>query len=41
VASFLWKPLGNRPEDRAMTERRMAAFVASGLDDFRIRALLG
>jgi streptomycin 6-kinase len=38
VPSFLWNPLGNRLEDRAMTERRIAAFVALGLDDFRIRA---
>jgi hypothetical protein len=29
---------GNRLEDRAGSERRIAAFVASGLDDFRIRA---
>src|SRR2546425_6526152 len=38
VPSFLWNPLGNRLEDRTKTERRMAAFVAVGLDDFRIRA---
>jgi streptomycin 6-kinase len=38
VPSFLWNPLGNRLEDQAMTERRIAAFVALGLDDFRIRA---
>jgi hypothetical protein len=38
VPSFLWNPIGNRLEDEAMTERRIAAFVASGLDDFRIRA---
>jgi streptomycin 6-kinase len=38
VPSFLWNPLGNRLEDRATTERRIAAFVALGLDDFRIRA---
>jgi hypothetical protein len=25
-------------EDRQRTERRIAAFVAAGLDDFRIRA---
>jgi hypothetical protein len=25
-------------EDREQTERRIAAFVAAGLDDFRIRA---
>lgn len=38
VPSFLWNPLGNRLEDRARSERRIAAFVALGLDDFRIRA---
>jgi streptomycin 6-kinase len=38
VPPFLWNPLGNRLEDRAETERRIAAFVAVGLDDFRIRA---
>ena len=38
VPSFLWNPLGNRLENEAMTERRIAAFVALGLDDFRIRA---
>ena len=38
VPSFLWNPIGNRLEDREQTERRIAAFVAAGLDDFRIRA---
>jgi streptomycin 6-kinase len=38
VPSFLWNPLGNRLENREQTERRIAAFVAAGLDDFRIRA---
>jgi streptomycin 6-kinase len=38
VPSFLWNPFGNRLEDEARTERRIAAFVASGLDEFRIRA---
>ncbi len=38
VPSFLWNPFGNRLEDRTETERRIAAFVALGLDDFRIRA---
>jgi streptomycin 6-kinase len=38
VASFLWNPLGNRLDDRGMLERRIAAFVASGLSDRRIRA---
>jgi streptomycin 6-kinase len=38
VPSFLWNPLGNRLGDRATSERRIAAFVALGLDDFRIRA---
>ncbi len=38
VPSFLWNPIGNRMEDREQTERRIAAFVAAGLDNFRIRA---
>jgi streptomycin 6-kinase len=38
VPSFLWNPLFNRMEDPEQTERRIAAFVAAGLDDFRIRA---
>ena len=38
VPSFLWNPIGNRMDDRAQTEQRIAAFVAAGLDDFRIRA---
>jgi streptomycin 6-kinase len=38
VASFLWNPIGNQMEDSEQTERRIAAFVAAGLDDFRIRA---
>jgi streptomycin 6-kinase len=38
VPSFLWNPLDNRMDDRRRTERRIAAFVAVGLDDFRIRA---
>src|ERR1700736_682604 len=38
VPSFLWNPLTNRMEDREQTERRIAAFVGAGLDDFRIRA---
>jgi streptomycin 6-kinase len=38
VPSFLWNPLGSHLEDRARTERRIAAFVSLGLDDFRIRA---
>ena len=38
VPSFLWNPLDNRMEDREQTERRIAAFAAAGLDDFRIRA---
>jgi streptomycin 6-kinase len=38
VPSFLWNPVGNRMEDFEQTERRIAAFVAAGLDDFRIRA---
>ncbi len=38
VTSFLWNPFDNHMDDRAKTERRIAAFVAAGLDDFRIRA---
>jgi streptomycin 6-kinase len=38
VPTFLWNPRGNQLEDRQRTERRIAAFVAAGLDDFRIRA---
>ena len=38
VPSFLWNPIGNRMQDSGRTERRIAAFVAVGLDDFRIRA---
>jgi streptomycin 6-kinase len=38
VAPFLWNPRGNEMEDRQETERRIAAFVAAGLDDFRNRA---
>ena len=38
VPSFLWNPLDNRMDDREQTERRIAAFVAAGLDDSRIRA---
>jgi streptomycin 6-kinase len=38
VPSFLWNPRGNQMHDREQTERRIAAFVAAGLDDFRIRA---
>jgi streptomycin 6-kinase len=38
VASFLWNPIGNQLSDRAATERRIAAFVEAGLDDYLIRA---
>jgi streptomycin 6-kinase len=38
VPTFLWNPRFNRMEDSAQTEQRIAAFVAAGLDDFRIRA---
>lgn len=38
VPSFLWNPMANRMVDSQQTERRIAAFVAAGLDDFRIRA---
>ena len=38
VFSFLRNPLSYRMVDRERTERRIAAFVAAGLDDYRIRA---
>jgi streptomycin 6-kinase len=38
VPSFLWNPYDYRFGDREQTERRIAAFVGAGLDDFRIRA---
>jgi streptomycin 6-kinase len=38
VPSFLWNPLSYDMTDRKKTERRIAAFVAAGLDDFKIRA---
>ncbi len=38
VPSFLWNPMNNRLTDPQQTERRIRAFVAAGLDDFRIRA---
>lgn len=38
VAAFLWNPMDNHLEDEAQTERRIQAFVAIGLDEFRIRA---
>jgi streptomycin 6-kinase len=38
VPTFLWNPMGNTLGDRASTERRIDAFVALGLDEFRIRA---
>jgi streptomycin 6-kinase len=38
VPSFLWNPIGNHLSDPAQTERRIQAFVAVGLDEFRIRA---
>jgi streptomycin 6-kinase len=38
VPSYLWNPLSYEMTDGAKTERRIAAFVAAGLDDFKIRA---
>jgi len=38
VPSFLWNPMDNRLADFEQTERRIRAFVAAGLDEFRIRA---
>jgi len=38
VPTFLWNPITNRLDDRELVERRIAAFVAVGLDEFQIRA---
>jgi streptomycin 6-kinase len=38
IPSFLWNPRTNEMENPTQTERRIAAFVSSGLDDFLIRA---
>ncbi|HVC88084.1 MAG TPA: aminoglycoside phosphotransferase family protein [Gaiellaceae bacterium] len=38
VPTMLWNPLSYQMTDRVETERRIAAFVAAGLDDFKIRA---
>ena len=38
VPSFLWNPMGNQMDDPELLERRIAAFVAAGLSDHRIRA---
>ena len=38
VPPFLWNPMGTDMRDARETERRIAAFVAIGLDDYRIRA---
>jgi N-acyl homoserine lactone hydrolase len=38
VPTFLWNPMDNYLADQEQTERRIAAFVAIGLDDFKIRA---
>lgn len=38
VPSFLWNPRNDQMRDREQIERRIAAFVAAGLDDLRIRA---
>jgi streptomycin 6-kinase len=38
VPSYLWNPLSYTMTDREKTERRVAAFVAAGLDDHKIRA---
>jgi streptomycin 6-kinase len=38
VPSFLWNPMENDMTNRKQTERRIEAFVAAGLDEFRIRA---
>ena len=36
IPSFLWNPIGYRMR-RDVTERRLAAFAAVGLDDERMR----
>lgn len=38
VPTYLWNPLTNHLDDPDLLESRIAAFVASGLSDFRIRA---
>ena len=38
VPPFLWNPVGNPLDDVGQTERRIRAFVAAGLDEYRIRA---
>ena len=38
VASFLWNPMGNPLDDPGQTTARIEAFVAAGLDEYRIRA---
>lgn len=38
VASFLWNPWHNDLSDAERTEARIAAFVALGLNEYRIRA---
>jgi streptomycin 6-kinase len=38
VAAYLWNPMNNLFDDETQTERRIEAFVAVGLDEFRIRA---
>jgi streptomycin 6-kinase len=38
VPSYLWNPMFHRMDDRELTERRIAAFVDAGLDEYLIRA---
>ncbi len=38
VPSFLWNPMTNQLDDPVQLEARIAAFVAAGLDEARIRA---
>lgn len=38
IPPFLWNPMGSRLDDEDLLERRIAAFVAAGLSDHRIRA---
>ena len=38
VPSYLWNPMFHRMDNRDLTERRIAAFVDAGLDEYLIRA---
>ncbi len=38
VPTYIWNPMFHRMDDREKTERRIAAFVDAGLDEYLIRA---